>query len=102
MDRRLARRDAVEAVAHDGLGGEFLGGDALGDVGSGELVEVGMIHPPSCPVVAGIHVMVDLASGRAAFAAMTSVQAQFAFARPAAVPAILPNTEPEQSPEPPG
>ena len=37
---RLARGDAVEAVAHDRLGGEFFGGDAFGDVGGGELVEV--------------------------------------------------------------
>jgi hypothetical protein len=38
------------------------------------------------------------------FAARSNLnqRSQFAFARPAAVPAILPNTEPEQSPEPPG
>ena len=36
---RLARRDAIEAVAHHRFGGEFAGRDAVRDFGGGELVE---------------------------------------------------------------
>ena len=73
VHRRLARCDALEAIAHHGFRRDLGGSDAARDLGCRELVE---------------------AAGHCS--------AQFFKARPAEVPAILPNTAPEMRPDPPG
>ena len=75
FDNVIARPDARDAIADYGLAGRFASGDLARDRGRGQFVERTR----------------DL-----------GVHGQFFPARPAEVPAILPKTVPDISPEPPG
>ncbi len=83
----FARVDARQAIAHHRLAGGLAGRDRAHDLGRGELVQLALRWAGTC---------FGLASSRSCDAA------QFLPARAADVPAILPNTAPEVSPEPPG